>query len=485
MSEQRATVLHNPYELVIDGDERPAASDETMAVYDPATDFALTEVAVATEDDVSAAVDAAADALEEWRRTPGKERARILHRFADAIREDSERLARIESLENGKPLSAARGQVRRCARHFEYYGGIADKLQGESIPLDESHVDYTIREPLGVTGHIVPWNVPIYLFGRSVAPAMAAGNTAVVKPAEETPLGAVELGRLAREVGLPDGVLNVVPGTGTEAGAALSGHPAVDSVTFTGSGPVGTEVAKNAAEHVSTVHLELGGKSPNVVFPDANLDHAVAETMKGIFTNAGQVCSAGSRLLVHEAVHDEFVDELAARTAELTLGPGVDDPDIGPLVSAHHHESVVEYLDVGREEVGEPVVGGGVPDRAGNFVEPTVFDGVTNDMRIAREEIFGPVLSVIEFADEAEAYEIANDSPYGLVAGVFTENVGRAHRFAREVDAGQIYVNEWFAGGNETPFGGFKASGVGRENGVQAVDNYTQIKNVCLNVARR
>lgn len=479
------TPLDEPYGLFIDGTERTASDDQTLEIIDPATDEPITSVPAATSDDVVTAVETAQRASDEWQQRPPKERSRPLCRLAEAIREDEERLARIETLENGKPLSAARTQVQRAARHFEYYGGLADKIQGESIPLDSDHVDYTIREPLGVSAHIVPWNVPIYLFARSVAPALAGGNTAVVKPAEETPLGALEIARLADSVGLPEGVLNVVPGDGLEAGDTLVGSPEVDVVTFTGSETTGVEVAKRTVEHVADVHLELGGKSPNVVFPDADIDHAVDETITGIFSNAGQVCSAGSRLLVHETIHDEFVDELARRTEALTIGPGVDDPDVGPLVSEQQLQTVTEYLEVGRSEVGEPIVGGKALDEPGYFVEPTVFDGVENDMRIAREEIFGPVLTIIEFADEREAIELANESPYGLVAGVFTTDVGRAHRFARDIDAGQIYVNEWFAGGNETPFGGFKRSGIGRENGVQAIDNYTQLKNVCLNIASR
>jgi len=481
MSQQASTPLREPYKLLIGGSEWDASDGGTTPVHDPATGEVLTEVPAGTREDLNRAVDAASDAFEEWRRLEPKERGRLLHRVADRIRDDVERLATIETLENGRPLADARGQVQRCARHFEYYAGIADKVQGEQIPLGDDYVDYTIREPVGVTGHIVPWNVPIYLFGRSVAPALAAGNTAVVKPANLTPLGGLEVGRIAEEV-LPDGVVNVVSGAGSVVGDELSSHEDVGSIVFTGSTETGAAVGRNAGDAITDVVLELGGKSPLVVYPDADVEAAVTEIVRGIFTGAGQICSASSRALVHEDVRDAFVDELVARVESFEIGSGLDDPDMGPLVSESHLGDVLAYVDLGREEVGEPVVGGERIDRPGYFMEPTVFDGVPNDARIAQEEIFGPVLTVTTFADEAEAIELANDVEYGLVAGVMTSDVGRAHRFAREVDAGQIYVNEWFAGGNETPFGGFKRSGVGRDNGVQAIENFTQIKNVCLKI---
>lgn len=472
------------YELFIDGDFVAAESGDRFKTLNPATEKPFAEVARGQASDVDAAVDAARAAFDEWRSTSPQERGRRLNRLVTKIRAEKEHLATLETRDNGKPISHARRDVETCARYFEYYAGIADKVHGDSIPLTDEYADYTIREPLGVTGQIIPWNLPTNIFGRSVAPALATGNVAVVKPAEQTPLIAIEVARLASETGIPDGVLNVVPGFGEEAGAALASHPDVDGVSFTGSVPTGIEVGRAAIENVTNVHLELGGKSPNLVFPDADIENAVESTMTGIFGNAGQVCSAGSRLLIHEDVHDEFLEELVARTEEVNLGAGADDPDMGPLVSQEHFEKVMRYLDIGREEVGKPIVGGGVPDREGYFVEPTIFDGVENDMRIAQEEIFGPVLSVIEFDDEDEAFALANDVEYGLVAGIHTESVGRAHRFAREVDAGQVYINEWFAGGAETPFGGVKQSGFGREKGLAAINAYTQTKNVCAYIGR-
>lgn len=471
------------YDLVIDGELVPATGGERFETLNPATEDVVGTVARAREADVDRAVAAANDAFDDWSSTPPQERGRLLDDLAEEIRAQQESLALLETRDNGKPLSHARADVETCARYFEYYAGVADKVHGDSIPLTDDYVDYTVREPLGVTAQIIPWNLPTNIFGRSVAPALATGNTAVVKPAEQTPLTAVEIGRLATEVGIPDGVLNVVPGFGAEAGAPLSAHPDVDGVSFTGSVPTGIEVGKSALENVTNVHLELGGKSPNVVWPDADIDSAVDSTMTGIFANAGQVCSAGSRLLVHEDVKDEFLDVLTDRIEEMTLDNGETDPDMGPLVSEEHFEKVTNYLDIGRAEAGEPLIGGEALDRDGYFVEPTVFTGVDNDMRIAQEEIFGPVLSVIEFGTEAEAIALANDVDYGLVAGIHTQNMGRAHRFARDVRAGQVYINEWFAGGEETPFGGFKESGFGREKGLAAVDAYTQVKNVCADIS--
>jgi len=485
MADRPTEEIEESYDLFIGGGSVQATSGGTLTSNNPATEEPLTEVAAGQEDDVDVAVSSARDALDAWQGMNPPERGRILHRLAALIREERDRLARIETLENGKPISDARGDVVGCARNFEYYAGVADKIQGDSIPLDDQHVDFSMREPLGVIGIIVPWNFPISTMARSLAPALTTGNAVVVKPSEETSLTALEVAKLAIEAGVPPGVVNVVPGFGSEAGAALSEHPDIDGVSFTGSVPTGQMVGKAAMENLTHVTLELGGKSPNVVFPDADFETAVEQTMKGIFYNTGQTCSAGSRLIIHEDVHDDILDEILSRTQELTLGPGMEDPDLGPLISQTQLDKVERYIELGRKEVGEPIVGGSILDRVGYFVEPTIFDNVDNGTRLAQEEIFGPVLSVMTFSTEEEALELANDVQYGLVAGVFTENNGRAYRFARNVEAGLVYINEWFAGGVETPFGGFKKSGVGREKGLEALDNYTQIKSVCANISRR
>jgi len=468
----------DPHPLFIDGKPARAAADGTLAVVDPATGEVAATVSAADAEDVDRAVRSSRNAADAWTDTPPEERGRVLSAVAEAVRDEQDRLAELEARDVGKPISAAAADVESLARYFEYYAGVTDKIHGETVQAGTDHLGYTRREPLGVTGHVLPWNFPLLLFGRSVAPSVAAGNAAVVKPAEQTPRTAVEAARVATEAGLPPGVINVVPGTGAAAGSALSGHAGVDGVSFTGSVPTGIEVGKAAIENVNPVHLELGGNGPNVVFPDADFENAVENALTAVFSNAGQVCSAGPRLLVHEDVHDRFVEALVERAADMTLGPPMDDPDMGPLVSKMQYEKVLDYIDLAREEVGDPVAGGAALDRPGYFVEPTVFDGVDNDTRIAQEEVFGPVLTVSTFSEESEALALANDTEYGLTAGVFTENLGRAHRFARDVEAGVVYINEWFAAGVGSPFGGYKNSGIGREAGLEAIEGYTQTKAV-------
>ncbi|SEH38223.1 aldehyde dehydrogenase (NAD+) [Halopenitus malekzadehii] len=468
-------------DLFIDGDWTTASTDERFATMDPATETEVTTVAAATAEDVDRAVTAARESAPAWRSKPPAERSRIVRAVADRIRDAASELAAIESRDQGKPLTQARDDVADAARYFEYYAGAADKLEGESIPLDEGSLNLTTREPYGVSGQIIPWNFPLSITARGMAPALVAGNTVVVKPAPTTPLSALSLAEICSDAGVPDGVVNVVTG-GAEPGAALSAHDGVDQLTFTGSVPTGEAVMRSAAETITPVTLELGGKNPAIVMADADIDDAARWIATGIFTNAGQICSAADRAIVHESVYDEFIDRIVDQAESYTLGPGQDDPDMGPLNHAEHFESVLEYVDVGLEEGATLETGGEPLDRDGHFLRPTVLSDVENDMRIAQEEIFGPVLAVIPFSDREEAVEIANDVEFGLAGGVFSRDVKRALNVARDVDAGSVYVNEWFGGSVETPFGGMAKSGIGREKGFEALDSYSQTKSISVNL---
>ncbi|MGH3192703.1 MAG: aldehyde dehydrogenase family protein, partial [Streptosporangiaceae bacterium] len=391
-------------------------------------------------------------------------------------------LAELDVRDSGKPTAIALGDVRGSARYFEYYGTMADKLQGETIPLGDDYVSYTRHEPFGVVGAIIPWNGPINQAARSVAPALMMGNAVVAKPAEQTPLSCLELARLAFECGVPAGVFNVVPGFGETAGAALVEHPLVRKVVFTGSVETGRLVAIAAAKRLIPVTLELGGKSPHIIFDDADIEAAAKGAWLGINVNTGQICSAGSRLFVHRSVHDEVVSRLEQLNSTLSIGPGAADCFMGPLASAEQKEKVDFYLKLAEQEGATVRVGGQpVPDLPpGSYTRPALLTGVTNDMRVAREEIFGPVLVVIPFDTEEEVIALANDSEYGLVAGLWTRDLSRAHRVAAQLEAGQVYVNEFWAGGVETPFGGVKNSGYGREKGIAGALDYTYLKTVTL-----
>ncbi len=471
------------YQLFINGEWRPSHGSERIEAIDPATEEVIATFPRGVAADVDDAVGAARAVFEgPWQRLKPKERARLLYDLSRAIEREADVFAELETRDSGKPLQLSRKETLGTARYFEYYAGIADKLHGEQIPLGQDYIDFTIREPLGVSAQIVPWNMPLNMIGRGVAPALAAGNTVVVKPAEQTSLTALKLGELFQVVGFPGGVYNVVTGYGREVGEALTNHPGIDGITFTGSVETGRRIMQAAAAHIKPVVLELGGKSPHIVFADADMDLAVAEVAKGIYTNCGQICSAGSRLLIDERIREPFLRRLVARSQGIRVGPGLDQPDMGPLVSAEHYDRVMGYIDVGRQEGARLIAGGGRPPGLGRgfFVAPTVFDEVEREMVIAQEEIFGPVLSVLSFRDEEEALAIANGTRYGLVAGIFTNDINRALRLAVGVKAGQVYVNEYYAGGEETPFGGYKQSGIGREKGLVTLQSYTQVKNVAI-----
>jgi aldehyde dehydrogenase (NAD+) len=464
---------------------------------DPATGGHLGDVSRAGADEVDRAVRAAAKAQKEWKKSSPGQRSRLLVATAAVIGDHRDELARLESEDTGKPLTQAYADVDVCARYFEFYGHTIESYYGRQIPMaDDMHV-YTRREPFGVTGHIVAWNYPLQLIGRAAATSVATGNAAVAKPADETPRSTVRLAELIHSVGFPAGAFNVVTGLGAEAGAALSSHPDVAHLGFVGSTQTGSAIAHAAADRVVPTVLELGGKSANIVFPDADIDAAVPSLLRSIIQNAGQTCSAGSRLLVHRDVHAEVVEKMTAAMSSVTIGYGLDDPMLGPLISADQHERVLGFLaevgtgsgtaGAGSAGSGEIVTGGVRPEgladdlAEGAFITPTLIDSVDPQSRIAQEEVFGPVVVTMPFSDEDEAVQLANGTDYGLVTALWTQNISRAHRVAAEVDAGQIFVNTYGAGGGvELPFGGFKKSGYGREKSIEALDEYTQTKTVAI-----
>ena len=476
-----------PDRLFIDGEWVEARA--SYPVYNPAVGDVLTEVAEAGPAEVDAAAAAARRAFEDgaWRNLDASARGTMLWRIADALEARSTELVRLEVLNTGKPLREAQIDLREAVDAFRYYAGWATKLQGDTIPVRGNVLNYTLREPLGVVGAIIPWNFPLLMAAWKVAPALACGNTVVLKPAEQTPLTALELAAIASAAGLPKGVLNVVPGFGESAGAALVRHPGVDKIAFTGSTAVGKIIMRDAAETLKKVSLELGGKSPNIVFDDADVDAAVRGSFNAIFYNTGQCCTAGSRLLVHQSVHDQLVEKLVDRARKLQPGNPLDPKTrIGPLISKEQLSRVLGYIESGTGEGASLLTGGRRWEQSGfergYWLEPTIFDGVNAGHTIAQEEIFGPVLATLTFQDEDEAVALANQTIYGLAAGLWTTNVKRAHRVAQRLQAGTIWVNTYHPLDAASPFGGYKQSGYGRELGGYALDLYTQIKSVWVDL---
>ena len=474
-------------DLLIDGKRVPALSGRYFDTLNPATEQVIARVAEADAADIDAAVRSARAAFAgAWGHMRAADRGHALLRLADLIRQNIDELVELESLDSGKPISAIRRQdLPAVLDTLAYYAGWADKINGQVIPARPDALTYTVREPMGVVAAIVPWNFPLMIGMWKIAPALACGCTVVLKPAELTPLTALRIGELALEAGFPPGVLNVVPGFGKTAGQALVDHPDVDKVTFTGSPGVGREILRSAAGNLKRVTLELGGKSANVIFPDADLDAAVKAAGSGIFFNAGQVCSAGSRILVHEKIHDEVVERLAARANMIRLGDPKDSATgMGPLISAGQMKRVLDYIEVGKHEGARVAAGGTRHGDTGYFVNPTIFTDVEHGMRISQEEIFGPVAAVLRFKDEEDAIRLANGTSYGLAAGVWTADIGRGHRFAKRLKAGTVWVNTFGPTDVRLPWGGARDSGFGREHGESAIENFTEPKVVWINTGR-
>ena len=475
-------------QLLINNEWRPSSSGQTMEVVNPATEDVIAEVAAAGTSDVDAAVEAARAALNgPWGTMSARDRGRLVSKLADRLLERVDAVARLETLHNGKPISESRNiEIPAAAECFEYYAGWADKVMGETIPVKGNHLTYTLREPIGVVAAIVPWNFPLLLAAWKVAPALACGNTVILKPASQTPLTALALGEIAVEIGLPPGVLNIITGAGSRVGQALVEHPGIDKIAFTGDTSTGKAIMRSAADTLKRITLELGGKSPNIVLSDADVDAAIRGATIGIFYGKGEVCAAGSRLLVDRSLKNEFIDKLAARARKMVPGDPLDPKTrFGAIASKKQLDTVLKYIESGRKEGASLVAGGERADIGtgkGYFVQPTVFADVTSEMTIAREEIFGPVLAAIEFADLDEAIAKANESQYGLAAGVWTKDIKKAHYVARKLQAGTVWVNTYNVYDTAAPFGGYKQSGFGREMSAHALEHYTQVKSVWVDL---
>ena len=480
--------VDTPGKLLINNEWRPAAGGKTLDVVNPATEEVIAKVASAERSDLDAAVAAARAALDgPWGQMSARERGRLIWKLGERLLERADEIARLETLHNGKPIFESRQiEIPAAAECLQYYAGWADKIHGETIPVKGNYLTYTLREPVGVVAAIVPWNFPLLLTSWKVGPALACGNTLIVKPASQTPLTALALGEIAVEVGLPPGVLNVLTGPGSSLGQQIVDHPGIDKIAFTGDTGTGKQIMRGSAESLKRITLELGGKSPNIVFPDADLDAAVRGATMGIFYGKGEVCAAGSRLLVDRSIKDAFVDKVAARAKKMVPGDPLDPRTrLGAISSKSQLERVLGYIETARREGATLVAGGERTDIGtgkGYFLQPTVFANVTPEMTIAREEIFGPVLAAIEFADADEAIARANASSYGLAAAVWTRDIKKAHYVARKLQAGTVWVNTYNVYDTAAPFGGYKQSGFGREMGMHALEHYTQVKSVWVDL---
>jgi len=474
------------YQMFINGEWVSSASNTTFPVYEPATEEVLAQVPDSNADDVNRAVAAAKAAFEEgpWGSTTAQERGRILFKLADKIRQNLPALAELEARNTGKPIVEAEFDLTDTATCFEYYGGLATKILGFVNPVPDNAVSLTLKEPIGVAGQIIPWNYPMLMAAWKLAPALAAGCTCVLKPAEQTPLTALEFAKYFDEVSLPKGVVNIITGFGETCGSPLVKHPDVNKIAFTGSATVGKIIVKEAADTVKRVTLELGGKSPNIFFADADFEAAIDGALFGVFINQGEVCSAGSRILVEKSIYKKFVDAMAEKAKKIKLGAPLDrETKMGPLVSKDQHDRVLSYLEVGKKEA-KVASGGGKPAdfSKGYYVQPTIFYDVDNSARIAREEIFGPVATVIPFENEKDAIKIANDSPYGLAAAVWTRDIFKAFRAVKAIRAGIVWVNHMQPTYVEAPWGGYKQSGFGRELGPWGIEEYLETKQVHINL---